>query len=383
MSLRSSITGNVSRGSPISDAAAEWLATLTDASCTESERQHFVEWLKLSNLHVNEFLRISALTQRLTRSKLWPRHEIDELIAQATSAQDVVSTLPDSARRSPLEGDPSVHKPRNERSRPASRFRLGWWITACVVPTVAMLAFLLVKLDPLGWASGTYATSIGELRSITLEDGSVVELNTSSKVRARFSPQLREVQLLSGEAVFKVAKNANRPFRVSAGSTQIVAVGTEFNVYARKSKTVITVIEGRVRVTDRPALSRVSGSAEALTDRNLELGIGEQAVIAPHRPISRVKLADSRQVMSWTERRLIFDDTPLLEAAEEFARYNPKYIRVDDPKLQALRVSGVFNATDPASLVEFVEAYGKVRVQAEADGWILEAAFPPNPVKEE
>jgi transmembrane sensor len=202
-----------------------------------------------------------------------------------------------------------------------------------------------------------------------LEDGSVVELNTNSKVRTHFSPKLREVQLLSGEAAFKVAKNPARPFRVSAGSTQIVAVGTEFNVYARQSKTVVTVIEGRVRVTDLPPSSQVTAD----TDRNFELSIGEQAVIAPHMPISRVKLADSRSVMSWTERRLIFEDTPLSEAADEFARYNRKLIRIEDSKLRDLKVTGVFNATDPASLVEFVEAYGSVKVQAEPDGWTLDS----------
>jgi transmembrane sensor len=200
-----------------------------------------------------------------------------------------------------------------------------------------------------------------------LEDGSVVELNTNSKVRARFTPQLREIHLLRGEAVFKVAKNPNRPFRVSAGSTQIFAVGTEFNVYARQTQTVVTVIEGRVRVTDHSQETRATN----LSGRDLELTVGEQAVIAPHQPIARVKLADSRQAVSWTERRLIFEDTPLSEAADEFARYNPKHIRIEDPKLRNLKVSGVFNATDPASLVEFVEAYGSVRIQAEPEGWTL------------
>jgi transmembrane sensor len=214
----------------------------------------------------------------------------------------------------------------------------------------------------LGLTGGTYSTAIGELRSITLEDGSVVELNTSSKVHTRFTPKERKVELLRGEAVFKVAKNPNRPFRVSAGSTQIIAVGTEFNVYARQTQTVVTVIEGRVRVT---------GTENVLSDRDLELTVGEQAVIAPHMPVARVKLADSRQAVSWTERRLIFEDTPLSEAADEFARYNPKHIRIQDPKLRNLKVSGVFSATDPASLVEFVEAYGNVRIQAEPDGWTL------------
>jgi len=354
------MTGNTTRGGSVADEAAEWLAVLTDGACSSDERQRFVEWLKRSNLHVDEFLRISALTKRLTASKVWPQYQIEDLIAQAHSAGNGVTPLTDQTRRTDRAA------PGTETSRFPMR---RWALAACVLPILAIATLLMVKLDPLGLRGAVYATSIGELRSITLEDGSVVELNTRSKIRARFTPKLREIELLSGEAVFKVAKNPHRPFRVAAGSTQILAVGTEFNVYARQARTVVTVIEGRVRVTDRPPAARDSGSALALPVRDLELTVGEQAVIAPHMPIARVKLADSRQVMSWTERRLIFEDTPLAEAAEEFARYNPKHIRIEDPKLRDLKVSGVFNATDPASLVEFVEAYGSVRVEAEPSGW--------------
>jgi transmembrane sensor len=86
-----------------------------------------------------------------------------------------------------------------------------------------------------------------------------------------------------------------------------------------------------------------------------------------------VKLADSRQVTSWKERRLIFEDTPLAEAADEFARYSLKTIHIDAPRLRDLRVTGVFNATDPASLVQFVEAYGPVSVREDSEGWTLDA----------
>jgi transmembrane sensor len=326
--------GNTTRGGSVADEAAEWLATLTDGACTNEERQRFVEWLKRSNLHVDEFLRLSALTKQLTRSELWPRQDPQELIAQAVSAPKVVTALPGSARRDELLPDkqnaarsagseqlPGKSAPtrtlfgESGPVRAALPSRLGWALAACVIPLVAAITLLIVKLDPLGLTGGTYATAIGELRSITLEDGSVVELNTNSKVRARFTPQLREIQLLRGEAVFKVAKNPNRPFRVSSGSTQIFAVGTEFNVYARRTQTVVTVIEGRVRVTDHSEATRTAATnATALADRDLELTVGEQAVIAPHMPIARIKLADSRQAVSWTERRLIFEDTPLSEA---------------------------------------------------------------------
>jgi ferric-dicitrate binding protein FerR (iron transport regulator) len=92
--------GNTTRGGSVADEAAEWLATLTDSACTNEERQRFVEWLKRSNLHVDEFLRLSALTKQLTRSELWPQQNLQDLIAQAVSTHKVITTLPGSTGKS-------------------------------------------------------------------------------------------------------------------------------------------------------------------------------------------------------------------------------------------------------------------------------------------
>jgi transmembrane sensor len=93
-----------------------------------------------------------------------------------------------------------------------------------------------------------YATTFGEQRSITLDDGSVVDINSHSKIRVRYSATERDVELLEGQALFRVAKNASRPFWVSSATTRVRAVGTEFDVYKRRSGTVVSVIEGRVAV---------------------------------------------------------------------------------------------------------------------------------------
>jgi transmembrane sensor len=240
------------------------------------------------------------------------------------------------------------------------------------VPVVAILALIVARVGLSEWLASTYTTSIGELRSITLEDGSVVELNTQSRVRTHFTPTERRVELLSGEAVFKVAKNPARPFRVVAGSAEIVAVGTAFNVYAQSSRTVVTVLEGRVRVSGQRSATR-KAAASARAEQELELARGEQAIIAPHVPIAKASLADPRQVTSWTERRLVFEETPLADAAAEFARYNARSIRIEDAKVGELHITGVFDATDPESLVQFVEAYGSVGVREDRGGWTLES----------
>ncbi len=99
---------------------------------------------------------------------------------------------------------------------------------------------------------------MGELKVVPLGDGSVVTINTSSRVAVRFTLSQRRVEVLSGQANFAVAKDAARPFIVSAGGGETLAVGTGFDVYQRENSTVVTLIEGRVNVTSPGWLARQS-----------------------------------------------------------------------------------------------------------------------------
>jgi transmembrane sensor len=200
-----------------------------------------------------------------------------------------------------------------------------------------------------------------------------VELNTRSKLHTRFTAAARTVELLQGEAIFKVAKNPQRPFRVLSGPSEIVAVGTAFNVYARTAGTVVTVLEGRVRVSrTNDAAASTPRTRTQVDEYAVELARGEQAVIAPQRPIVRTVLEDPEKATAWTERRLIFEETPLAAVTAEFARYyTAKIIRIADPKLAGLHITGVFDATDPASLVAFLKTFGAVDIREDERGWII------------
>jgi len=328
----------------IARAAAEWLVILSDSECTHQEREEFVEWLRRSNLHVEEFLRISQLTRELADSKAWPQDSVAALVDRARSADlNRVTRLVQSAAP-----QASTHKKLTLHR--------------------AVAAFLLVGLVICGvmmfdWNSKTYMTGVGEMRSITLEDGSVVELNTRSSLRAHFTAAERDVHLLAGEAVFKVVKSPHRPFRVWSGPTEIVAVGTEFNVDAHDSRTVVTVLEGRVRVT----------RAAEPAAQPIDVASGEQVVVIKHHPPRRVAVSDTTRATAWTERRLIFEEATLTEVAAEFARYNDKVIQILGEPLASKRITGIFNATDQASFVEFLRTHANVRVHEDARGWVLEA----------
>jgi transmembrane sensor len=338
--------------------AAHWLSVLSDENCTEPERQQFLTWLRASSQHVDEFLKVSHLDAHLNRRELWPNESVADLVAAAkASGASNVATL---------------GLPENVGATRTERKFVRW-------PLAAAAAFALVAVGLIAgrsaieqWLAPEYVTTVGEQRSITLQDGSVVELNSQSRLRAHFKDDLRAIELLDGEAIFRVAKDPNRPFRVRTGATDIVAIGTAFNVKASDSGTVVTVLEGRVRVNQRDAAEQ-SAAASAKAVSEFELVVGDQLIVARAEPAIRISLRDTEKVTSWTERRLIFEDTSLSAAAAEFARYSLRTIRIDDPSVAGRKINGVFDATDPASLAEFLSGDETLNVRNDADGWTVSA----------
>lgn len=336
--------------------AAHWLSVLSDENCTEAERQQFLIWLRASGQHVDEFLKLSRLDARLNQRELWPSHSVEELIAMASSASNVAM----------LDVHANAGAPRVER-------KTARWPIAAAAAFVFVAAGLITGRSQIEqWLAPEYVTAVGEQRSITLQDGSVVALNSQSHLRAHFRNDLRAIELLEGEAIFRVAKDPQRPFRVRTRATDIVAIGTAFNVKASDSRTVVTVLEGRVRVNQRDAAAR-SAAATAKAVNEFELAVGDQLIVSRTQPAIRIALQDTERVTSWTERRLIFEDTPLSAVATEFARYSPRAIRIQDPSVAGRKITGVFDATDPASLVEFLSGDETLRVRSDAGGWTIAA----------
>jgi transmembrane sensor len=98
-----------------------------------------------------------------------------------------------------------------------------------------------------GGGGRVYATDLGEIRQVPLEDGSLATINTASRIEVNFKPDLRLISLEEGEAWFKVAKNAARPFMVRAGDVWVRAVGTAFSVRRDPQGEEVIVTEGVVQ----------------------------------------------------------------------------------------------------------------------------------------
>jgi transmembrane sensor len=368
--------------SKLAEEAAAWVARFY-SSPSEEDSGEFVEWLCRSPNHIEEFL-VAKLTVSLFQ-KLDPQRQIDvdALIASASSR---VVALRDVLRDD--DANIAVQDPnRCTDGAPAAAGtharsrRLTGRRAAIAAAVVAALAI------PLLWfaqrSASTYSTGVGEQRTIHLADGSYIELNTRSTIRIKLTRDIRSVQLVDGEALFKVAHEPRRPFRVSTTSAMIQAVGTQFDVYrADSTDTRVTVVEGRVQVeaeagetpggalSKLPWVARSHGSVQELTVP-LMLAAGEQASVnGPGRIVKNTR-PDVSTAVAWRNGRLLFHDASLADVIREFSRYNDfRFQLVGDTLLQR-KISGVFHSDDPQTLVSLFESDASVEVTHVEDGVVV------------
>ncbi|MCY4427770.1 MAG: FecR family protein [Halieaceae bacterium] len=363
----------------IIDAATAWFVRSRDTGLTPSEREEFAQWLKESPLHVQEYLAIARIWGDVT--------EIEGAVATAEQltapeiADNVISLSEKTGKGEYAKPAQAVvpEKP-GQRLRPHRRGK-----TAVAASLLAAISLAAVSWWQGGNAMKTHETSLGEQRSLVLEDGSVVEMNTASQIDVEFDSANRTVTLVAGEVFFDVRKDAARPFVVRVGESEIRVLGTKFNVYMQEKETSVTVLEGNVSVSTGMDLDdaaeftgaiAVSTLPQLINNESVLLKSGEQAVIHNEtRKITTVTLPDSEKFLAWTDRRLILDETRLDEILAEFTRYNDVRFTIANEEVAKLRFTGVFDAQDMESFISYLEFHSDVSV-VKQNGVIVVGSLP-------
>lgn len=241
-------------------------------------------------------------------------------------------------RRSPVE-------------RAASEDRVGFRISftraAAAVAAVAAIAVLGTLYF---FQESGVRTGIGEQRTLVLDDGSRIHLNTSTRVAVRYDDRQRRVELASGEALFEVAKHHSRPFVVVAGDRQVTALGTSFIVRREEQQLAVTLMEGKV------AVSPVADEVELKPSKTVRtLSPGERLTIAAaHR--EQIDRPAMDKVTAWQRGQVALDSTPLSDAVAEMNRYSHTRIIIEQPQTARIPVSGIFRAGASA---DFAQAVGR------------------------
>jgi transmembrane sensor len=340
--------------------ASAWFVEFNDNPEDRSIREAFDRWVRRSPEHVQAYLQISAHWEDGAPRPNAPVESVDELISLAKTDSNVAHLTSRGARLFAVRPEPSTSEAIST-PRPTRRH-------------LALAASILLGLvaGAVVWQQylrGLYSTEVGEQRSLTLADGSTVELNSNSRIRVRYTQQTRHIDLLEGEALFHVAKSTSRPFIVQSQNAQVRAVGTQFDVYRKDSGTIVTVVEGRVAVMPAPLEAgrsdQVTQTSQPADQQDVFLAAGEQLTLsgtagtnAPTHP----QPANVEAATAWTQHRLIFKGTPLCEVVDEFNRYSRRPLVITDSAIAATRISGSFSSSDPAALLRFLREVGAYNV---------------------
>ena len=317
-------------------------------------------WLRASPAHVGEFLGVSAIARDLRELKEDPEYSLDAVLKLARAEDDTVQPLWPSAVAS--------YRRMSSRSWQTAAVTAA----ACAVLGVGVLLWSIPKpTSRVPVADGAMAlhfeTGHGEQLTRRLADHSVLHLNTDSAVTVRYDSTERLITLTSGEASFEVVHEAARGFRVIAGSAQVMAVGTRFDVRLEHDATVVTVIEGRVAVgSSRKPEKRSTNSIPLEPTRFVELGADQQLRLTTGEWPPVLVAIDSQQATAWLHRQISFDHETLERVAAEYNRYAPKPIKIATPALRTLRISGVFATDDPKEFIAFLRSLEGVRVEVTA-----------------
>jgi transmembrane sensor len=216
------------------------------------------------------------------------------------------------------------------------------------------------------------ATGYAEQKTVDLTDGTQVTLNANSRLLVNYTDGVRQVTLTQGEALFSVTKHESRPFVVVVGSRKVIALGTSFEV--RREDTAepaftVTLIEGRVAIEPLSApniLPVEPGNAITL------LSPGQRLRFATNAP-DAVDSPAIDKVTAWQHGQLIFEDTSIRDAANEFNRYGKRRLIVDANVPSSIRVGGVFCIGDPDSFARAMANAYQLRILESTNGIKLTA----------
>ena len=231
-----------------------------------------------------------------------------------------------------------------------------------------------------------YSTRIGEQRTIELDDGSVVMLNTASRLAVDYSAQVRRIRLEQGEAYFVVAEDRQRPFTVNLGALSATALGTEFNLRRHPGHYQIAVIEGAVAwhastvaVSSLPAPTWADGQ-EVVLSPAAQHGVAEGWVAefnVNHNRLKAYRPASMDRFHDWRSGTLVFYREPLHRVIEELNRYSRREIRIEDAAVRDLSVYTTASIQEIDSVLDGLEMLLPIEVTRNYDRIVIRGTPEP------
>ncbi len=302
------ITMKSSSSDQLLEEAAQWVSVLNTGSPKVADNQAFLKWINASSKHQQAYQKMTEAWQLTSQLDQIPEfiHEIDQNCTQRAA-------------------------PHN--------YAHFFAFAACLLLMIGAfsLNYLPAQYEP---QLQSFSTAVGETKSITLKDGSVLSLNTDTQIDIRFTAKQRYLKLIKGEALFDVASNPDRPFIVNTGDGRVQAVGTAFNIKKQARTTSVTITEGVV-------LIETNG-----INQSIQVTANHHVVLEPyHTPV--VHNANIGRLLAWQNQQLIYSQAPLKQVIEDLNRYLAVPVSLapvstfDTGAIDALKVDGTLNVNDP------------------------------------
>ena len=319
------------------DQALAWVARLRADSLSEADLEGFADWLAESDQHR------SSWDQALL---LW-----DQL--------EVINALP---------LDALLAMPAPQPLTFAARLRKRWLPLATAATLLMAVALWMTEYRQADYQS--YQTATGDYLEVELEDGSVVELNTDTRLRVYFQGKRRLVKLIQGEAFFVVSPDKQRPFIVDFGEARAEVLGTAFNVYRdAESSARVVVREGVVKVAEQ------KGAAARVAQSQLLLA-GQSVHFSEEKGFSDIETLNPAATIAWREQNLVFDGVTLAAAVTQLNRYLEQKVVLGATVGGGKKVSGIFSLEDKEASIQAVAQAVGLQASREGDRWRLSPAKP-------
>jgi transmembrane sensor len=296
----------------IRHAAASWLERSQRPDWSQADQAALDEWLALSLSHRTAYWRVKDAWLRTDRLRALGHPMRSEVVTE-------------------------------KRSRMPLLLGFAAGLAAVAVIGIGVAAYIS------GSGIRTYATDIGGRELVTFADGTKIELNTNTAIRARMTTAEREIWLTRGEAYFEVKHDPAHPFVVYAGSRRVTDLGTEFLMRRETGKLKVALLSGRVRI----------GGG----DRSTLLKPGDEATATAHSlTVKHTGTGTLENETAWRRGMVAFKYTPLAEAVAEFNRYNREKMIVADPAVAAMTIYGTFPTDDVEAFVDVARHVLKLHV---------------------
>lgn len=321
--------------SEIEAAAAEWAARIDGRPLDPAEEAAFNAWIAGDSRRAGAYARALAVNAFFDRAAA---------LGPEFAPEDFESPTPTPTPASLAEG---VTRGVGRRTA-----MLGGG-AALAASVAGILGYHLIDRPD------AIVTVKGDVRRVTLAEGSAITLNTDSRVEPRIEGQLRRAELVRGEALFDISPDRARPFVVHAGSVAIRVLGTRFTVRRFDDGSVaLTVLEGLVEVTTDDGGQRQ------------QLAGGQRSHILPGNAIRTERLPHEvlERSVGWRNGMIDLNGMTLEQAATEYARYSSQRIEIADPATGGLKVTGVYSTSDPIGFARAAALSLGLRAEATDNG---------------